>query len=95
MEKIICIEEQTFRLLLSRIEKLESMALQIMRKLKPQDPDRWIDSQEVCLVLNISKQSLQKYRDKHALTYTSIGGKVFYRERTLTEFLNARTIKEK
>lgn len=30
MEKIICIEEQTFRLLLSRIEMLESMAQQIL-----------------------------------------------------------------
>ena len=39
-----------------------------------------MDSQDVCLLLNVSKRTLQTYRDKKLLPYTSIGGKFFYRE---------------
>lgn len=51
-----------------------------------------MDAQEVCLKLNISKRTLQNYRDRGQIPYSTIGGKCFYKEadiaRILTERLN-------
>ncbi|WP_084135294.1 helix-turn-helix domain-containing protein [Rikenella microfusus] len=38
-----------------------------------------MDGQEVCLLLNISKRTLQSYRDNGTIGYSYIGRKCFYR----------------
>ena len=53
-----------------------------------------MDSADVCRVLNITKRTLQSYRDKGILPYTRIGGKFFYRERDLADYLECRTVKK-
>ena len=52
-----------------------------------------MDSQDVCLLLNVSKRTLQTYRDKRLLPYTSVGGKFFYRESDVAEYLKNKTVK--
>ena len=54
-----------------------------------------MDSQDVCLLLNVSKRTLQTYRDTKLLPYTSIGGKFFYRESDVAEYLESKTVKSK
>jgi len=54
-----------------------------------------LDSQDVCLLLNVSKRTLQTYRDRKLLPYTSIGGKFFYRESDVAEYLESKTVKSK
>ncbi|MDR3858039.1 MAG: helix-turn-helix domain-containing protein [Alistipes ihumii] len=54
-----------------------------------------MDSQDVCLLLNVSKRTLQTYRDRKLLPYTSIGGKFFYRESDVAEYLESKTVKSK
>ena len=55
-----------------------------------------MESQDVCLLLNVTKRTLQTYRDKKLLLpYTSIGGKFFYRENDVAEYLKSKTIKSK
>lgn len=54
-----------------------------------------MDSQDVCLLLNVTKRTLQTYRDKKQLPYTSIGGKFFYRESDVAEYLKNKTVKRK
>lgn len=53
-----------------------------------------MDSAVVCRVLNITKRTLQSYRDKGILPYTRIGGKFFYREHDLANYLERRTVKK-
>lgn len=53
-----------------------------------------MDSADVCRVLNVTKRTLQSYRDKSILPYTRIGGKFFYRERDLADYLEHRTVKK-
>ena len=53
-----------------------------------------MDSADVCRVLNITKRTLQSYRDKGILPYTRIGGKFFYRERDLADYLERGTVKK-
>ena len=94
MEKIICIEEKTWTVLLDQLKELFVLASQVRRRFDPQTSDGYMDSADVCRVLNITKRTLQSYRDKGILPYTRIGGKFFYRERDLVDYLERRTVKK-
>ncbi len=41
--------------------------------------DNWLDNQEVCRLLKISKRTLQTYRDKHLIPYSQIGGNIYFK----------------
>ena len=46
-----------------------------------------MDAQEVCLVLNISKRSLQSYREHVMIPCFFISGKYMYKESDLARIL--------
>ncbi|WP_300101959.1 helix-turn-helix domain-containing protein [Alistipes sp. Marseille-P5061] len=51
-----------------------------------------MDSEEVCRALNISKRTLQSYRDRGAIPCSRLGGKFYYRRRDLAAWLSRKTI---
>jgi hypothetical protein len=40
---------------------------------------KWLDNQDVCQILNISKRTLQTYRDNGTLPYSQINHKMYYK----------------
>jgi excisionase family DNA binding protein len=52
-----------------------------------------LTSDEVCSILNISKRSLQNYRDKRIISFVQCGRKILYTEDGLKAFLEAHHIK--
>jgi DNA-binding transcriptional MerR regulator len=40
---------------------------------------KWLDNQDVCLILNISKRTLQTYRDNGTLPYSQVNHKIYYK----------------
>lgn len=52
----------------------------------------WLDNQAVCQILNISKRSLQTFRDKGLIPYSQIGHKCFYKQEDVREFLEKSRI---
>ena len=65
--------------LVAKIEVLKKQVrcLQVQTEEKNLKP--WLDAQDVCLMLNISTRTLQKYRDKGMLAYSLVAGKCYYR----------------
>ena len=51
------------------------------------EPDPWLDNQQVCLLLNISKRTLQTLRGNGSLSYTQINHKIYYRAEDVRSFL--------
>lgn len=49
----------------------------------------------MCRLLNITKRTLQTYRDKRILPYTNVGGKFFYRECDIAEYFASKTVKNR
>lgn len=45
-------------------------------------------------MLGMSKRTLQSYRDKRILPYTTVGGKFFYRESDIADYLQSKTVKQ-
>jgi excisionase family DNA binding protein len=62
------------------IDKIEAIAANLNRKSK-ENPltDTWLDIQEVCQLLKISKRTLQTYRDNGTLPYSQVNGKIYFK----------------
>ncbi len=77
--EIVNIEKKRFELLLSHFDKLSSLAEMLYSKERDKNLEEWLDNQDVCTILNISKRTLQNYRDGGLLSYSQIGHKIYYR----------------
>lgn len=63
--------QSTFAEFIHKIEKITG---------NPPKSGEWLDNEAVCRRLNISKRTLQSYRDNGKIPYSMIGHKVYYRE---------------
>lgn len=51
--------------------------------------DKWLDIQETCLLLKVSKRTLQSYRDNGILPFSQIGSKIYYKATDIEKHLEA------
>ena len=73
--EIICMEKQTFDELVVRLSMIEKKVTGICSQTKDAALKKWMDNQEVCGILRISKRTLQVYREKGLLPFTRIKNK--------------------
>ena len=52
----------------------------------------WLDHQDVCRRLRISKRTLDHYREMGLLPFSKLGGKVNYRGRGIDEYLEKHIV---
>jgi len=74
---VITIESQAF---LKIMDDIEAIREGLNQKI-PQNPlgEKWLDIQETCQLLKISKRTLQNYRDNGILPYSQIAGKIYFK----------------
>ncbi len=77
--EIISMDIRTFDSLFSRIREIEEQSAGLSRKHQDIGLKRWLDNEDVCNILGISKRTLQTYRDKGLLPFSRIRNKLFYR----------------
>lgn len=66
--------------------------LNAMFNSKPQQQKQWLKSKEVRKLLNISPGTLQNLRINSTLTYTKIGGIMYYDNADIEKLLNANKV---
>jgi hypothetical protein len=54
-----------------------------------------LDNQDLCRLLNVSKRTLQRYRDSGELPYQTIYHKTYYRKRDVQAFIRLNFEKRK
>jgi len=52
------------------------------------DGEKWLTSDQVCKLLDISPRTLMKYRNNHTIPFTFIQGKMLYKETDLRDLLH-------
>lgn len=76
--EIIAIEKKTFEAVERAFERfivrMDELCIGHTKQLS-----KWLDNGEVCRLLNISKRTLQTYRDNGILPYSQINHKMFYK----------------
>ncbi len=85
--ELIIIEASAYLELRRLLNTLSVQVQDFQKKVSPPTPDKWMDAQEVCIALNISKRCLQNYRDKGLVPYSNVGGKFFYKEMDIQQIL--------
>ena len=86
--EIRMIEGKTFERLKISIADLQAQ----IDTLYTEPENNWLDNQAVCRILNISKRSLQIFRDKGLIPYSQIGHKCFYKQEDVKGFLERNRI---
>lgn len=93
--KIINIEESVFEKMMDQFGVFTRKVEAICNRNRDKSMTKWLDNQDVCMILNISKRSLQNYRDNGTLPYTQIGHKMFYKADDIERIVSVITQKEK
>lgn len=86
----ILIEENAFEELKTQINRLVSRVDSLTNN-NPQ----WLDIQEACMALNISKRTLQYYRSCGILPYSYIGNKAYYKATDIVSLLAKHAVSPK
>jgi excisionase family DNA binding protein len=70
------------------IDKIDAIAGNISDKSNTNPlSDKWLDIQEVCLLLKISKRTLQSYRDNGTLPFSQVSGKIYFKASDIEKHL--------
>lgn len=93
--ELTIIETSAYQELKRQLSTLSIQMTDFQKKIAPAMSEKWLDAQDVCLALNISKRALQTYRDKGMIPYSNIGGKFFYKETDIRQILEEGLIKNK
>ena len=85
--EIVKIEARTFEAMMARFEAFANKVETLCKDNGDKSLQKWLDNQEVCQILNISKRTLQTYRDNGKLPYSQIGHKIYYRPEDVEQLI--------
>jgi hypothetical protein len=83
---IVAIESKTFGQIKERFEDFSRQVKNLCGDSR--DKDKWLDNDEVCELLQISRRTLQSYRDNGILPYSQIGRKCYYKVADIENLIN-------
>lgn len=84
MGRIIVYPEE-IQLLLTKLDNIERS----LRKEHPYIEDPILDTEGIMKLLNISRRSLQTWRDTGLIEFSQVNGKFFYRASAINKMLEA------
>ena len=74
-----------------KIELLQEIK-KMLQSAEPNNNKKWLKSKEVIKLLNISPGTLQNLRINGTLTYTKIGGTIYYENQDIEKLLNINKV---
>lgn len=77
--EVIYIETKLFEKMMNQFNAFTKQVDSLCQKVDVKNLGAWMDSQDVCLRLNISPRTLQTLRDNGKLPYSQIQHKIFYK----------------
>lgn len=80
---------KVFDTLTQRVEDIEEKAERLYRRQEDIGLKDWLDNQDVCEILDITKRTLQSYREKGLLPYSRIEYKIRYKPEDVRKLLQS------
>ena len=87
--EIVTIEKKTFEEMKEKFNRFSGHLQELCSRYRPPEKMNWLDNADVCEKLNVSKRTLQTYRDSGLLAYSQINHKLYYRLEDVEAFLTA------
>ena len=91
---VIMNDSAKFEEILVKLEKIEAMLKKLTEKKDMLKSDDLMDNTDMCLLLGITKRTLQRYRQKGVVPYYMMGGKPYYKPEEVNESFK-RIIKDR
>ncbi|RHD53439.1 helix-turn-helix domain-containing protein [Phocaeicola plebeius] len=86
--EIISIEGRTYEAIMERFEQIVRKVDALCEQGGGKELKKWLDGQDVCAILNISKRTLQSLRDSGKLSYTQINRMMYYKPEDVERLIN-------
>jgi hypothetical protein len=83
--ELITLETEAYKQLIAKIENLCAKVDDL-----PKDyplTEVWIDIEQACFLLKVSKRTLQNYRNSGLLAYSQVAGKIYFKAADIEEHL--------
>ncbi len=88
--EVIAIEKSALDEIKKELKDLLNLTENATKKYTPIfKKEKWLDNQEVCLMLNITKRTLQTYKTKGVLPYSKLNRKNYYKRSDVLALLNS------
>lgn len=85
---IIAMERKTYEKMIHDFEMLFTQTLLITEKYKNiVGQKEWLDNHDVCLLLDISKRTLQNYKEQGLLPYSKLCRKNYFKKSDVIQLL--------
>ena len=84
---VITIESDAFKQIMGKLKNLDDKFVELKMEANTPLSERWLDNQDVMLLLKISKRTLQSYRDESKIPFSQIGNKIYYKASDIEKFL--------
>jgi hypothetical protein len=82
--EVVTIQSEAFNEIVKKIEAVHSRL-----DAKEKEPkEKWLDNQELMLLLKISKRTAQHYRDSGLISFSQVGNKIYYKLSDVEVLLN-------
>ncbi len=85
--EVITIDSQIFQQLLEKISNIEGKVMELKSGKEIRLSEEWLDNQDVMMLLNVSKRTLQTYRDERMIPFSQVGNKIYYKAKDVEKFL--------
>jgi hypothetical protein len=85
--EIINIEARTFEAMMERFQAFARKINLLCDQSEDKEMKEWLDSQEVCIILDISKRKLQYLRNFQKIPYSMINGKIYYKPEDVRKYI--------
>jgi hypothetical protein len=88
--EVIAIQKSALDGMKNELRELLEMTENAVRKYTPIfKKEKWLDNQEVCLIMSITKRTLQTYKTKGLLPYSKLNRKNYYKLSDVQALLEA------
>ena len=85
--EVITIESSAFAQIMGKLKSLDDKFIELQYKAENPLKEKWLDNQEMILLLKVSKRTLQMYRDEKLIPYSQVGNKMYYKATDIEKFL--------
>lgn len=83
--EVVTIQSDAFKQIMDRLTSLESYFNHVAKKMPLSE--QWLDLEDTCKFLKVSKRTIQNYRNQGILTFSKVSGKYYFSASALEEHL--------
>ena len=76
-----------FQQIMERLIALEKKLDRMSKVKEAMDGDKLLDNHDLCMLLGVTKRTLQRYRQLQKIIFYRIDGKTYYKASEIQEFL--------